>query len=89
MAVPPGDEVPATAGPAAPSATTGDSRVDQAVSRLDELAGLPVTQHPAVFEYVHERLTEALGDTDGHGRPGTGTPGQQAGGADEPGSRGG
>ena len=44
--------------------STGDARVDEAVARLDELAGLPTAEHPAVFEYVHERLTEALGDLD-------------------------
>jgi hypothetical protein len=43
-------------------AATGDSRVDEAVSELEELAGLPVAEHPAVFERVHQRLTEALGD---------------------------
>jgi len=36
--------------------------VDEAVGRLGELAGLPVAEHPAVFEHVHRRLTEALGD---------------------------
>ena len=41
--------------------STGDPRVDDAVARLDDLAGLPVAEHLAVFEYVHERLTEALG----------------------------
>ncbi len=49
---------------AAAAPGTGDARVDEAVSRLDDLAGLPVSEHPAVFEYVHERLTEALGDLD-------------------------
>jgi hypothetical protein len=46
--------------------STGDPRVDDAVARLDDLAGLPVAEHLAVFEYVHERLTEALGDLDVH-----------------------
>jgi hypothetical protein len=46
--------------------STGDPRVDDAVSRLDDLAGLPIDEHLAVFEYVHERLTEALGDLDVH-----------------------
>jgi hypothetical protein len=41
---------------------TGDARVDEAVSQLEELAELPVAEHPAVFERVHQRLTEALGD---------------------------
>ena len=55
-----------TRGAAGPRArpSTGDARVDDAVARLDDLAGLPVTEHVAVFEYVHERLTEALGDLD-------------------------
>jgi hypothetical protein len=49
-----------------PRPSTGDARVDDAVARLDDLAGLPVAEHVAVFEYVHERLTEALGDLDVH-----------------------
>ena len=44
--------------------STGDARVDDAVARLDDLAALPVAEHVAVFEYVHERLTAALGDLD-------------------------
>src|SRR5690348_13755082 len=44
--------------------STGDARVDDAVARLDDLGALPVAEHVAVFEYVHERLTEALGDLD-------------------------
>jgi hypothetical protein len=68
MEVPPGEIVPGTAGPTVPRArpSTGDPRVDDAVARLDGLAGLPVAEHLAVFEYVHERLTEALGDLDVH-----------------------
>jgi hypothetical protein len=46
--------------------STGDPRVDDAVARLDDLAGLPLAEHLAVFEYVHELLTEALGDLDVH-----------------------
>ncbi|MDR0343594.1 MAG: hypothetical protein LBI49_10905 [Nocardiopsaceae bacterium] len=52
--------------PAAQRAT-GDPRVDGALSRLDDLAGLPVAEHPAVFEQVHQRLAEALGDLDAAG----------------------
>jgi len=52
--------------------STGDPRVDDAVARLDDLAGLPVAEHLAVFEYVHERLTEALGDLDVHASAHTG-----------------
>jgi hypothetical protein len=51
-------------GPAQVRPSTGDTRVDEAVARLDDLAGLPVAEHPAVFEYVHQRLTETLGDLD-------------------------
>ena len=48
---------------------TGENRVDEALAKLDELAGLPVTEHPAVFEQVHGGLTAALGTLD------SGTPG--------------
>jgi hypothetical protein len=48
---------------------TGHTRVDEAISRLDDLAGLPVAEHPAVFEHVHQQLTEALGDLDARDRP--------------------
>lgn len=46
----------------APQPLAGDPRVGEAVSRLGELASLPVSEHPAVFEDVHRRLAEALGD---------------------------
>ena len=49
--------------PVGPLPATGDSRVDEAVSQLEDLAGLPVAEHPAIFERVHQRLTDALGDT--------------------------
>jgi hypothetical protein len=61
-AVEPAGVRPAAVPRARPS--TGDARVDDAVARLDDLAALPVAEHVAVFEYVHERLTEALGDLD-------------------------
>lgn len=48
---------------------TGENRVDEALAKLDELAGLPVTEHPAVFEQVHRRLREVLGELDS-GEPG-------------------
>jgi hypothetical protein len=62
---------------------TGDPRVDEALGRLDELAGLPVTEHPPVFEHVHARLAEALGDLDpgAADEPGEGVPDER----DEPG----
>jgi hypothetical protein len=39
---------------------TGEPRVDAAVARLDELAGLPVTEHAQVFEDVHRGLADVL-----------------------------
>jgi hypothetical protein len=61
--------------------STGDPRVDDAVARLDDLAELPIGEHLAVFEYVHERLTEALGDLDVHAaaRAGDHSPGAPGG----------
>ena len=56
--------LPEPPGPAGSRPDTGDSRVDEAVSQLQNLAGLPVAEHPAVFERVHRRLTEALDDLD-------------------------
>ncbi len=68
MGLPPGEIAPGSAGPVVPRArpSTGDVRVDDAVARLDDLAMLPLAEHLAVYEYVHERLTEALGDLDVH-----------------------
>lgn len=44
-----------------------DPRVGAAIARLEDLDGLPVHEHVAVFADVQSRLTEALssvGDTD-------------------------
>lgn len=82
MGLPPGEIVPGSVSPAPrPRPSTGDPRVDDAVARLDDLAGLPVAEHLAVFEYVHERLTEALGDLDVHAaaRAGDHSPGARGG----------
>ncbi len=43
---------------------TGEARVDEAMASLDELHRLPVTEHPPVFEQVHRRLREVLGELD-------------------------
>jgi hypothetical protein len=59
----PGADASGSPEPAGPWPATGDSRVDEAVSQLEDLAGLPVAEHPAIFERVHQRLTDALGDT--------------------------
>jgi hypothetical protein len=46
------------------AASTGDPRVDGAVSRLNDLATSDITEHPAVLEDVHRRLHNALADLD-------------------------
>jgi hypothetical protein len=76
---PAGQPAPAGARP-----STGDTRVDEAVARLADLAELPVAEHPAVFEYVHERLTEALGDLDVRDPAGPGNPGSPGGPGNRP-----
>lgn len=43
---------------------TGEPRVDAALARLDELTDRPVTEHRAVFEDVHRRLRDVLGELD-------------------------
>ena len=45
-----------------PRPETGEFRVDAALSLLDDLSELPVTEHPARFEQVHARLSEVLGE---------------------------
>ncbi len=50
--------------PGEPRPATGEPRVDAALARLDELAGRPVSEHRAIFEDVHRRLRDVLGDLD-------------------------
>jgi hypothetical protein len=54
---------------AGPREATGEPRVDAALARLDELAGRPVTEHRAVFEDVHRRLRDVLGELDSRQQP--------------------
>ncbi len=50
--------------------STGEPRVDAALQLLDRLPGLPVSEHPELFEQVHAQLTEVLGELDsGPGGP--------------------
>jgi len=49
--------------------STGEPRVDAALARLDELQGRPVTEHRAVFEDVHRRLRDVLGELDSRLQP--------------------
>jgi hypothetical protein len=43
---------------------TGEPRVDAALRLLDRLPGLPVSDHPELFEEIHAQLTEVLGELD-------------------------
>jgi hypothetical protein len=70
-----GPAVPEDAGPEHAVPDTGDLRVDQALARLADLRGLPVEEHPAVFEQVHGGLTAALGALDSGGEDISGTSG--------------
>lgn len=57
---------------AVPVAPTGDSRVDAALERLQELDQVPIEEHGEVFSDIHARLSGALGDAsagDGGGTP--------------------
>jgi hypothetical protein len=58
-------------GPARDS--TGDPRVDEAISRLARLREAPLDEHPPVLEAVHDRLREILGEL-GTVSPGGATP---------------
>ena len=41
---------------------TGDDRVDAAMAGLSRLAGAPAEEHVVVFEEVHGRLRDILGE---------------------------
>lgn len=62
----PDDKLPAapelTDAPGLPA--TGEPRVDAALKLLDRLPGLPVSDHPELFEQVHAQLSEVLGELD-------------------------
>jgi len=49
--------------------STGEPRVDAALARLDELEGRPVSEHREVFEDVHRRLRDVLGELDSGQQP--------------------
>ncbi len=44
--------------------TTGEPRVDAALKLLERLPGLPVSDHPELFEQVHARLSEVLDEAE-------------------------
>jgi hypothetical protein len=49
--------------------STGEPTVDAALARLEDLAGRPVTEHREVFEDVHRRLRDVLGELDSRQPP--------------------
>ena len=48
--------------PAGGLPATGDDRVDAALAGLSRLAGAPAEEHVVVFEEVHGRLRDILGE---------------------------
>jgi len=74
-------ELEATA--AAEPSATGERRVDAALSRLAELDELPVSEHPRVYERIHEQLVEVLGDLHSAQAPASQSPAGQAPAADQ------
>jgi hypothetical protein len=44
--------------------STGDERVDQAVSRLDDLDERDVDEHADVYDTIHGDLADVLDDAD-------------------------
>jgi hypothetical protein len=59
-----GEAAGASREPGEPRPATGEPRVDAALARLDELDGRPVTEHRPIFEDVHRRLRDVLGELD-------------------------
>jgi len=49
-----------------PVEPTGDTRVDAALERLQELDQVPIEEHAEVFGDIHARLSAALGDAHQH-----------------------
>lgn len=56
------DDTPAATPTEAESTATGDAAVDQALTRLDELDHLPITDHATVVEGVHRALQDRLAE---------------------------
>jgi hypothetical protein len=82
---PPGAPEQADQAATGATASTGEPRVDAAVLRLAELDDLPLSEHPAVYERVHEELVEVLGDLHaGQGQAGQGQAGESQPGQGQP-----
>jgi hypothetical protein len=47
-----------------PAGATGEPRVDAALRLLERLPGLPVSEHPELFEQVHAQLSDVLSELD-------------------------
>lgn len=47
-----------------PGAGSHDARVEDALSRLAELDGLPLAEQVGVFRDIHQRLAAVLADPD-------------------------
>ena len=62
-------------GPARDS--TGDPRVDDAISGLARLREIPLDEHPPLLEAVHDRLREILGELGDAGAPRPARPGER------------
>lgn len=45
--------------------STGDDRVDQALTRLGELDDMPVHEHATVVEAIHRSLQDTLAEDEG------------------------
>jgi hypothetical protein len=53
--------------PTGPAESTGNPDVDDVVASLEQLDGMPVSEHVAVFEAAHEKLRGALADAGNDG----------------------
>lgn len=60
-----------------PCAATGEPRVDDVLQTLASLADRPVSEHPPVFERIHGRLVDVLGEL--RSGPDAAGPGHRAG----------
>ena len=54
------DDVPFEDLVAEPIEATGHADIDEALVRLDRLAGLEITSHPEEFDAIHRVLRESL-----------------------------
>ncbi|MCW2800415.1 MAG: hypothetical protein JWQ70_1887 [Aeromicrobium sp.] len=63
------DETPETDDDAVERHTTGHPRIDEALSRLDGLDDLEITQHPEEFDAIHRVLRESLASAGRDGDP--------------------